>query len=218
MLLHGIPSGAPPEPGDTGYPGLARRFASAGWAALWVRMRAAGAPGSFSIRGWVADAAAAVAAARDLASDLGGPLVLVGASAGGAVAVQAAREGAAVDGLVLLAAPAEWMSFARGPAEGLARITEDSRMVVAEEVVHDPQPWADEFLVVEAQASIAAVDLPILIVHAAEDPVVPIAHAHILDERAPRADLVVLEGREHHLRRRPDVVPLVLDWLGDTFR
>ena len=91
-------------------------------------------------------------------------------------------------------------------------------MVVAEEVLEDPRPWADEFLVVEAQSSIAAVDLPILIVHADDDAVVPIAHAHILNERAPRSDLVVLKGGEHQLRSRPDVVPLVLDWLGNTFR
>jgi alpha-beta hydrolase superfamily lysophospholipase len=218
VLLHGIPSGAPPEPDDPGYPGLARRFASRGWAALWVRMRAAGAPGFFSIRGWVEDARAAVSAARALVPDLGGPLVLVGASAGGAVAVQIAGEGAPVDGLVLLAAPAEWMSFAGTPAEGLARITEDSGMVVADEVLADPQPWADEFGVVEAGSSIADVDLPVLIVHATDDDVVPIAHAHILHARAPRADLAVLAGGGHQLRRRSEVVPLVLDWLDDLFR
>ena len=127
-------------------------------------------------------------------------------------------EGAPIDGLVLLAAPAEWTVFAGSPAEGLARITDRSGMVVAPEVLEDPRPWADEFRVVEARSSIAEVDLPVLIVHASDDDVVPVAHAHILGRRAPRADVVVLDGAEHQLRRRSDVVPLVLDWLGDTFR
>ena len=39
VLLHGIPSIAPPDIDDEGYPGLARYFASAGWAAAWVDMR-----------------------------------------------------------------------------------------------------------------------------------------------------------------------------------
>ncbi|HWL64597.1 MAG TPA: hypothetical protein VNP73_01370, partial [Actinomycetota bacterium] len=39
LLLHGIPSTAPPDPEDTGYQGFARHLAARGFAAAWVDMR-----------------------------------------------------------------------------------------------------------------------------------------------------------------------------------
>jgi pimeloyl-ACP methyl ester carboxylesterase len=216
VLIHGLPSTAPTEPDDDGYPGMAGRFAAAGWTAVWVRMRAApGAPGFFSIRGWVADVLAACDAALELdgAGARGKPLVLVGSSAGGAVSVQARREGAPVDALVLLAAPAEWVTFASTPEEGLRRITEGSGMPVSPAVWGDPHQWANEFLTVTPEASIAEAGVPVLIVHGSNDEVVPPAHAHRLARRAPGADLVIIEGAAHQLRRRPDIVPTVVEWL-----
>jgi hypothetical protein len=41
LLLHGIPSNSPPDPGDEGYPGLARAIAGQGISAAWLNMRAA---------------------------------------------------------------------------------------------------------------------------------------------------------------------------------
>jgi alpha-beta hydrolase superfamily lysophospholipase len=213
VLLHGIPSTVPPEPGDTGYPGLARGFAARGWAAVWVRMRAAGgAPGYFSIRGWVADARAAVETARGVVGGRG-PVALVGASAGGAVAVQAHAEGAPVDALVLLGTPAEWVSLAATAREGLRRISE-SGMTVAPGVASDPEPWAAEFGTVTPVQSIAAASVPTLIVHGSDDEVVPVAHAHRLAAHGANADLMILEGAAHQLRRRPEVFALVVEWLG----
>src|ERR687896_1085645 len=74
VLLHGIPSVNPPDPGDEGYPGLARRFASSKWLAVWADMRARGrSPGHFSIEGWVRDARAIVEQARALEAARGLP-------------------------------------------------------------------------------------------------------------------------------------------------
>src|SRR4028119_91950 len=65
VLLHGIPPTPPADVDDEGYPGLARYFAAAGWAAAWVDMRGARASqGFFSIGGWVRDARATGDAAR----------------------------------------------------------------------------------------------------------------------------------------------------------
>ena len=213
VLVHGMPSSAPPDSSDDGYPGLARRFAAAGWAAAWVRIRAAGAPGYFSIRGWVADARAGVEAARRIAGNEG-PLALLGSSAGGAVSIELCREGIGAAALVLLASPAAWISFAATPEDGLRRVTEGSGMAVAPHVLADPRAWAREFRTVTPEDSIASAGIPVLIVHSSDDEVVPVSHAHRLARRAGDAEVVILEGAAHHLRRHSQVVPLVVDWLA----
>ena len=217
VLLHGIPSINPPEPGDTGYPGLAERFAGQGWAALWVDMRAVrGSEGYFSIEGWVRDLKATLEAARRDARLEGLRTVIVGSSAGGAVATNAVRHGAPVEGLALLAAPASWVSFAGEPREGLRRIVEEAGMEVAPEVHADPQAWADEFSAVTTVTAISDVRIPILIVHGTSDSVVPVGHANVLAEAAPSAELRVIEGAEHQLRKEPEAIDAVLEWMGRT--
>jgi uncharacterized protein len=214
VLLHGIPSSAPADPSDEGYPGLARRFAERGWLAVWADMRGARAsPGFFSIEGWVRDARAIVDRARALHGGRELPVVLVGSSAGGAVSVEAVARGAPVDALVLLAAPAEWLSFDVDAGEALRRITEDAGMAVAPDVHLDPREWASEFLGVVPEHSIAAVRVPVLIVHGTADEVVPVAHASRLARRSNDAEIRIIEGADHSLRRREGSLEIVIEWL-----
>ena len=217
VLLHGIPSVNPPEPGDEGYPGLARRFAAADWIAVWADMRARGrSPGHFSIEGWVRDVEAIVAGARSLPAAHDLPVVVLGSSAGGAVAVEAVARGMAVDALVLLAAPAAWVSFAADASEGVRKITEEAGMALAPDVLQDPSPWAAEFEAVVTETAVTRVKVPVLVVHGSADDVVPVEHAHRIAEAAPRAHLMVVEGAPHQLRLQSGVVELVLEWLGMT--
>jgi uncharacterized protein len=214
VLLHGLPSTTPPEPGDEGYAGFARRFAERGWLAAWADMRAVrGSPGYFSITGWVRDALAITYALRALPEIDGLPLALIGSSAGGAVSAEAVRRGAPADALVLLAAPAEWVSFAADAAAGARRITEESGMALAPEVIEDPRAWAAEFLDVVTKQAVAAARVPLLVVHGSDDDVVPVAHARRIAAHAERADLRIIEGAGHGLRRDEDAVAIVLEWL-----
>ena len=217
ILLHGIPSVAPPDSGDPGYPGFARRFAQRGWAAAWGDMRSVRrSPGFFSIEGWVSDARAMVDAAR-AAVPSGGPVVLVGSSAGGAVSTEVVRRGAPVDALVLLAVPAAWLSFAADAASGVVRVTSDAGMQLAPETLEDPAQWAAEFERVTTEISITEVGVPILVVHGTADDVVPVDHAARIASAAPGATLQVLEGAGHQLRRDEKAVALVLEWLDEKF-
>jgi pimeloyl-ACP methyl ester carboxylesterase len=217
VLLHGIPSISPPDPDDKGYPGLALDFAARGWAAVWADMRAVReSEGFFSIEGWVRDAEAVIAAACSLEVAGEVPLAVVGSSAGGAVSVEAIRRGAPVDALALLAAPASWLSFADDPHLGLKRITEEAGMQVAPEVLEDPVAWALEFEGVTTESSIREVHIPILIMHGTADDVVPADHAQRIADRAPQAELHILEGAAHQLRRDPRALDIMFDWLGRT--
>jgi alpha-beta hydrolase superfamily lysophospholipase len=217
VLLHGIPSVAPQDPDDEGYPGFARRFAAAGWTSVWADMRACrGSPGYFSIEGWVRDVRAIVDSARALDGESSRRLAVVGSSAGGAVAVEAVRRGAPADAMVLLGAPAVWVSFAATPREGLLRITSEAGMAVAPQVIEDPGPWAAEFEAVTTERAISSVHLPMLILHGEVDTVVPVDHAHRLAERAPHAELRIIKGAPHTLRRHLGVFEVVRDWLERT--
>jgi pimeloyl-ACP methyl ester carboxylesterase len=219
VLLHGIPSVQPPDPEDDGYPGLARRFAERGWVAVWADMRGArAAPGFFSIEGWVHDVTAIVRAVRGMDEAAGLPVALVGSSAGGAVSVEAVVRGADVDAVVLLGTPAAWVSFAADPVAGARRITEEAGMPLSPEALADPSSWAAEFDGVTTEKSIGALRVPTLIVHGTADDVVPIEHAYRLSERAPKAELVVLDGAPHYLRRHPGVFELVADWAEEKLR
>jgi uncharacterized protein len=217
VFLHGIPSVTPPEESDTGYPGLAEDFAGRGWASVWANMRAVrGSPGYFSIEGWVRDARAIVDAARALPGAAARPLGLVGSSAGGAVSVEAVARGAPVGALVLLASPAAWVSFASGPSSGLARITDDAGMALDPAVLADPTEWLTEFERVTPERSIGAVRVPTLIVHGTADDVVPVDHGRRLGDRARSADVRIIEGAGHQLRRDPEVMDMVDEWLRRT--
>lgn len=217
VLLHGIPSILPPELGDTGYPGLATRFAAEGWAAAWVDMRAVrSSKGSFSIEGWVRDARTTIDAVRSTEGTHGLPVALIGSSAGGAVACEIAARGAPIDALAMLAAPASWSWFAADPVAGAQRIAQDSGMVLSEEVLGDPTAWAAEFDAVSPERSIAKVKVPTLIIHGTADDVVPVHHAELLRERAPRAEVRIIEGASHHLRTDETALETLFDWLDRT--
>lgn len=218
VLLHGIPSTNPADPDDTGYPGFAREFAEQSWAAAWIDMRGArDSKGYFSITGWVRDARAGLDAARTLDGLAALKTVFVGSSAGGAVAVEAARQGAPVDGLALLAAPAAWVSFAGSPADAVTRITGEAGMPLSPEVLEDPSEWAAEFETVSTEKAVIGLGLPILVLHGTADDVVPFHHAERIAERAPQAELKLIEGAGHQLRRDPEAQRVLLDWIRRRF-
>ena len=219
LLLHGIPSVNPSEPGDLGYPGLAARFAGSGWAAAWVDMRAVrDSEGFFSIEGWVRDATAGLESARAVPGLEGLPAAIVGSSAGGAVAAEMTRRGAPVEAVALLAAPAHWVSYAGTPEEGVLRIREQAGMALAPEVLADPTSWAAEFEAVSTESAVTEIKVPLLVLHGSADDVVPASHAAMLGDAAPKAEVHILEGAGHQLRKVPEALDLVFAWLDRVMR
>lgn len=214
LFLHGLPSAVhAPDPNDEGYAGVAKAFAERGYAAAWFDMRGKKGKGYFSIEGWVRDARAALDAARAVDGLAALPVVLAGFSAGGAVAVETARRGAPVKALVLLAAPATWVSLGKDPRDTAARIKEAHGMPLAPDVEEDPTAWHAEFAATATERTITTVRTPVLIVHSDDDDVVPVSHADRIEQAAPNAQKRVLSGQGHQLRRSTDALEVTLSWL-----
>jgi pimeloyl-ACP methyl ester carboxylesterase len=116
----------------------------------------------------------------------------------------------------MLAAPAAWVGYATDPRIGVRRITEEAGMALSEVVHADPGAWMAEFETVTAERSIVKVKVPTLIVHGTADDVVPVDHARRLAERAPRAEVRIIEGGGHQLRREEAAREIVFDWLDRT--
>jgi uncharacterized protein len=217
LLLHGLPSVAPPEPGDVGYPGFARSAAENGWLAVWGDMRAVrGSEGYFSMEAWVRDAGEFVRVARSLDEARGLPLGLVGSSAGGAVLTELVARGTDADALALLAAPASWLSFTSDPQTSIQLIQLQAGMALAPETLENPEPWAAEYETVATERSIGTIEMPLLIMHGDADDVVPVEHAYRLKDVAPNARLEIIAGAGHQLRRDEAATKLLFDWCTEV--
>ena len=222
VLCHGIPGGGPRDPADPGYGGLARTLAGLGFAAFWFDFRGVrGAPGEFSIAGWCADLEAALDA-LDADAEIGAiPRIVIGSSAGGAVALAVAARREDVLAVATYAAPA---SFTFGG------LVSDPRKLVQQfrntGIIHDPAfppdlaAWWAEFAAAAPEEVIGKIaPRPVLLVHGDSDDVIPYPHAERLFLAAGEPkELVRIPAGGHQLRRDPRAVEALSDWLSNLPR
>jgi len=190
-----------------------RLAAESGWRVLAGCLRGVGgSAGDFCLSGWLEDVSVLADTAVSLAA--GGGVWAVGFGTGGAVALSLAAADERVRGVGCLGSPATFADWAGDPPSML----ETARRVG---VVHSPgfppslQQWASEFMdlsPLRAAASLAPRSL--LVVHGAEDDVVPVSDARQLaDSAGPGAELRVLPGAGHRLRADPRAIALLVGWL-----
>lgn len=119
-----------------------------------------------------------------------GPVGLRGSSMGGYLAlVSAARVGAAA---VVAICPAS--------AEGLARGLREDRF----EFAVDAPALEALLLANDAEQAIAALDVPVLLMHAEGDLEVPVEHSRALHSAAPHSRLIVTQGGHHRSIQHDD--------------
>ncbi len=187
-----------------------------GWRVFTFRFRGCGSSGgNFSLSGWRDDI---VAAMDHLERTVGARDVwLSGFGTGGALCISAALERPGrVHGVATMAAPAEfddWASHTR-------RLIQHSRKLG---VIRDrdfPAP-GDDFA--ESLRRIRPVDqarqipeIPMLVLHGADDEAVPVFDARVLADAHGTAELRIIAGAGHGLRYDPRVVALLLGWLVRT--
>lgn len=215
VLCHGFPV----EVNDAtmtsrGYQELADRLAAdTGWVVLAFNFRGtAQSSGNFSLGGWLTDLKAAV----DTLTRVGfvDGIWLCGFAAGGALALCAAGEDPRILGVAAFAAPADFGERAA-----------DARRFVAQAkavgVIRDPnfppdlEAWARELREVRPLSLIGKIPpRPILLVHGANDEVVPVLDARALaDAAGGEVELRVLPGAAHRLRHDPRAIAILIGWL-----
>lgn len=216
-LCHGAPSGNPPDPDDGGYPALAERFCSEGYATFFFNFRGAGdSGGNMDIYGWTRDLVAVIGYITGLDNVDKSRLSLVGFSAGAATSVYVASKDDRVSGVAACACPAHFGLFTESgkPQEIIDRYREIGA-IRDKDFPPSVAGWLDDLIIVTPLDHVASIaPKPVLFVHGGQDETVPVDDAHQLYEKAgdPKK-LVVIEDAGHRLRRDERVISAVLDWL-----
>ncbi len=215
VLCHGFPVVPSQAQGSgRGYDQLAERLAAdTGWVVLTFSFRGTGgSQGNFSLGGWLADLEAAIAMLRTTSGV--DAVWLCGFAAGGALALCAAGEDEQVRGVAALSAPADFGDRAVD-ARRFAAQARAVGVIRDRNFPSDLEAWARELREVRPLGLIGKIPpRPILLVHGANDEVVPILDARALADAADgEVELRVLHGAGHRLRHDPRAIALLIGWM-----
>jgi len=214
VISHGFPSvqRGSKRSGLT-FPELADRIANEmGWHALAFNFRGCGgSDGDFSLGGWLTDLLAAAAFARSQ-PDVNG-VWLLGFGTGGALSICAAARDAEVHGVAASGAPADFDDWAGHPRR-LLQHARDLGLVRTPTFPRSLDAWSRELRALRTVDQVASVaPRPLLVMHGAEDDVVPVFDARVLADAHGSADLRIIDGGGHQLRHDPRAVAVILGWL-----
>jgi uncharacterized protein len=216
-LCHGAPSGAPPEPGDGGYPALAQRFCREGFGSFFFNFRGAGdSGGNMDLTGWTRDLQSVTDYLLGLDNIDQSHLYLVGFSAGAAVSIYTASKDMRIAGVAACACPAEFTPFP--PNQNWEALIEHFRSIGAiRDAAFPPsvKEWQENSLRINPVDHITGIaPRPLLLLHGTIDKTVPVEQACRLYEIAGEPKkLVRIEGAGHRLRRDERAVGSILEWL-----
>ncbi|MGO8862324.1 MAG: alpha/beta hydrolase [Acidimicrobiales bacterium] len=213
VLCHDLPraSGSASDVGQT-YPSLADRLTrETGQRVVVGLLRGAGkSDGDFSAQGWLDDVRVLMQA--EIPDDA--PRWLVGFGFGGALSLHLAAGDDRVAGVACLGTPVYLDLLARDP-EALVERCVRSGVIRNAGFPSSPAVWAKE--ISDLHPTEDAEQLkgrPLLVVHGADDPDIPVDDARALSEAATGpADLRVVLGAGHWLRADPRVVAILVGWL-----
>jgi uncharacterized protein len=216
ILCHGVPSGIV-DPADEGYPLLARTISEEGLAVYIFRFRGTGeSQGNFDALGWTRDLQAGIDALYQQPFIDKKRVSLVGFSAGATVSLFVAARDQRVASVAACAGPADFSSISES-ADPLVTINYFRKVGIIRDPDFPPsvEEWLNGFRSVNALKVITSISpRPVLLVHAVQDPVVPLSNSERLFDAAgePR-QLIAIEGSEHRLRRSKIAVDSLIAWL-----
>lgn len=219
VLVHGIPMSRP-DPSDGGYPELCAKLNGRGIATVFLNLRGTGeSEGNFSMASWYRDVLGLMDYVLKGMERKSESLFLAGFSAGAAIALRFASEQRDISGVISFACPARFTEIF-GRDEVFAFIELAREIGIIKDIQFPPDPFAffeelNGFNVEDYVSRITPV--PLLIVHGANDELVPVDHARRIFHSAgePRF-LRIVEGGTHHLRRDPRSVEIIDEWIDDV--
>lgn len=183
-----------------------------GWTGLTFTFRGCGtSEGDFSLQGWVDDLRAAIDHLEEEAAPSG--IWVIGTNTGGSLAACVAADDQRVRGLALLAARADFDDWAAQPR----RFLEHSREIGAVKRPGFPssiEEWGRELRRFRpADAARRYAPRPLLLMHGADDHIVPPADSRVLAQAHGSAELQVIPGAGHRLRHDPRAMAMLFGWL-----
>ncbi len=170
--------------------------------------------GNFSLQGWCDDVSASVAYLRD-AYDVR-DVWLTGFGVGAAVALIVGAGNTYVRGVATFAARARFDDWYER-ADQLIAFSREMKLIRDADFPADVEAWRSEFRTISPIDVVAKLaPRPLLLVHGANDTVVPIDDARALAQAAGECvDARTIQGAGHRLRHDPRVVAILLGWLDD---
>ncbi len=213
VLCHDLPrpKGAAADVAVT-YPALADRLTrESGWRVVTAALRGAGeSAGDFSALGWLDDLA--FLASSEIPESA--PRLVVGFGFGGVLALHLAAGDDRVAGVACLGTPADLGPLAAHPEQLLARCRQTG-VISSPRFPASVDTWAKELTVLHPVEDAALLKgRPLLMVHGADDPDVPVADARTLADAATGpSELHTVFGAGHWLRADPRVIAILVGWL-----
>ncbi|MGI6307008.1 MAG: alpha/beta hydrolase [Dethiobacteria bacterium] len=223
ILCHGVPRGEPsPEENekqgekDGGYAALAEHCLTEGFPCFHFNFRGTGeSEGDFDVFGWTQDLAAVLDYWGERDQYQKG-FYLWGFSMGGAVSCYVASNDPRVKALIMAASPAEYKTIIT-PWDVEKRVEHFREIGIIRDPSFPPDPgqWLRNLYSVNPLQYVSKIaPRPLLIAHGTEDEVIPVMHAEKLYELAgDSAELLLLPGAVHQLRREPEAIAQCLEWL-----
>lgn len=213
-ICHGIPSGNPPDPNDSGYPGLAEKICREERIAVFIfNFRGTGeSGGNLDMPGWAKDLRSVIDYLLIVPEIDEDRLYLMGFSGGAATSVFVASENPRIAAVIACACPAE-LRF-EDPGSLLAHFREMGA-IRDPEFPEDEQQWLDGFLEISPIDRVSEIaPRPLLLIHGNLDDVVDIRQAYDLYRRAGEPkEIIVIDGAGHRLRQNETAMNIAIDWL-----
>jgi fermentation-respiration switch protein FrsA (DUF1100 family) len=220
VLCHGLPSGAPPEPGDGGYPALAKTFCHVGFATMIFNFRGAGeSEGNLDMAGWTRDLSAVLDRVCYFPQADTNRINVMGFSAGAVVSIFVAANDSRVTAVASCACPSEFRFLPdAGAAQKFVSHLRNIRLFRDPGFPPSLEEWLEGFRAVAAAKWVSRVSpRPLLLIHGDQDDVVPVKQARTLHDRAKEPkELLIIPGAGHRLRHEPRAMDAAMAWLKEV--
>ncbi len=213
VLCRGFP---PAEQNDRkkapAYRLLAKRIADLlGWSVLVFNYRGAGSSeGNFSMNGWLEDVGEAVKYLSERVTEVW----LAGFGIGGALSICVGAKMEEVLGVVSAGTPIDFSEWEQNADQLLAH-SRETGLISDDDFPPDVSTWKAELTSLEIENHVKQLcQKPLLVIHGADDVVVPSIEARAIADVHGKADIRIMDNVNHRLAMDPRVSSIISGWLN----